>query len=186
MMRMNLKQAFGALTLAALVFSANASAEFWQTANPVRSGSFSLGAYSETYLSPTTEFQLVGQGLYGISDQVQIEVRFGFGTIDPYLGVFSQVKLASGLVDLSIWGGLHTLHTGFVDFGPIVSRSVSRSVKLYGGLYTQLPVGNGTTGVAFVPGCEIAFRRSIQVFIEAPLRLKDDYSGISAGARFNF
>lgn len=168
--------------------TAPARAELWQGASTHPKGRMSLGFYGEvygqTYALPLAAMAF-GQFTYGHSDQLQIEMRLGFGMIDFYAGFFGKYKLIEeDRFRLAFHGGIHRQANFYLD-GSLVASYGFNDVEFYLAPTLQVPLFN-TPGFGLTPGMDFTLTKHGRMYIEGAINLGGYYNAASAGYRYFF
>jgi hypothetical protein len=164
--------------------SFSAQADIWQTGGVQPKGELSLGGHTQVYFDPG-EFMIFGQATYGLSPQLQLELRLGGGTVGFYGGAFGKYYLfGKGDTHFSVWGGFHGLKQGFFDFAPILSHEFQSAWTLYGSTLLSLPLGSGSAGLGLVPGVRFGWKKNTSIYAEFVIKIAGLYNAGSIGVRY--
>jgi hypothetical protein len=161
-------------------------AQLWQGAPPQTARTWTVGGFGEFYFNPN-DFMALGQLVYGLTGDIQLEGRLGLGTLDPYLGLFGKFALLKRKVlDISIFSGFHHQTIYSLDFSLVLSHSYSR-FQIYIAPYFQVPLENGPPiAISMIPGVNIQINKRTRFYTEVNLNMSDSRASASAGVRYLF
>ncbi len=187
-MHLSTRFLFLAASLALLSVSAprRAHAQLWQSAQVLSAKSFSLGAYGSFVFAPSADFMGFAQAKVGLGNNLDLEARFGGGSLSPYFGGFLKWQfLSTEVVNLAVWGGYHYQGTSQVDASVVVSHSFSR-FEIYGAPFFQMAFDS--TGVraggGFIPGFSFSLARQARLYVEFVLGSTPVLNSGSIGVKF--
>lgn len=164
-------------------------AEVWQGAKTLSSTDSSFGLHAVVYGIPNSssyDTMTFGQFAYGNTDQLQLELRLGFGTRNYYLGGFAKYQLfANEVWAIAIMGGLiqQTYLLLATDFIGSVNLS---TFELYTALHFFLPLQGSAMGVGVIPGFDFKLSQWLTFYLEGHLDLADYDTAVSLGFRHFF
>lgn len=171
-----------------MVLSVNAYSEVFGTARTLRAGTVMVGIDPQILMSPV-EFQVNGHIGYGIIRNLDVDFRFGVGSVGFYIGGDLEYRLFhSRKLDFSISGGAHYQNNMFVDITPNVSYKFS-IFSLYTGADMNWAIVQNASyfAVNWFVGADIPVRRNISVISEFSINFTNNYAhSISLGGAFYF
>ena len=168
--------------------SVSVYADVFGTARTLRPGAAMIGIEPQFFLSPT-EFEVNAHIGYGIIRNLDVDFRFGVGSVDYYVGGDLEYRIFhSRGIDFSLSAGAHYQGSMFVDITPNISFRF-RPFSIYTGadMNWMLAQNDNKFALNWFLGADIPIRRHISIITEFGINFIGGYPHwISMGGAFYF
>jgi hypothetical protein len=168
------------LSLVLIFFSMFSYSQSFNTGETLRAGHFSTG------INPVLSNNSLGvylNGGYGISKQIELDLKYGIFNGQDYVGADLEWNLRStNRMDLSIVTGAHSANYYGLDAGLVASFPVSSYVTILSGVDADFNFNMNHDRFFWWPvGVEVNLSKQVSIMLEADIPLVDFAPGIFGG-----